>query len=146
MARPGKAPTSGPPEVLCPRGTQGFGNLPKDRPGLGETTYTTTVSSPCTNGVLSPQCPDRAGVPSNERSFTSAFRTLPNILCGQRKQAWRFTKSLIWSLIHFRISRITLSAHLIQHYIQLRITITHIYIISSIRRTNHTQAPIHNTK
>ena len=56
MTRPGKAPTSAPPEVLCPRGTQGFGNLPRDRPGLGlgETTYTTSESSLCTNGVLLP--------------------------------------------------------------------------------------------
>ena len=54
MSRPGKAPTSGSPEVLCPRGTQGFGNRPEDRPGFGETPYTTTVSSLCTNGVLSP--------------------------------------------------------------------------------------------
>ena len=54
MACPGKAPTSAPPEVLCPRGTQGFGNLPKDRPGLEETTYTTSESSLCTNGVLLP--------------------------------------------------------------------------------------------
>ena len=46
MARPGKAPTSGSPEVLCPRGTQDFGY----RPGLGETPKTTTVSSLCTNG------------------------------------------------------------------------------------------------
>ena len=50
MARPGKAPTSGPPEVLCPRGAQGFGNLPKDRPGLGVTTYTTSESFLHTNG------------------------------------------------------------------------------------------------
>ena len=54
MARPGKVPTSGPPEVLCPRSTQGFGNLPEDRPGLGETPYATTESSLCTNGVLFP--------------------------------------------------------------------------------------------
>ena len=54
MARPGKAPISAPPEVLCPRGTQGFGNLPNDRPGLGETTYTTSESSLCINGVLRP--------------------------------------------------------------------------------------------
>ena len=54
MSRPGKAPTSAPPEVLCPRGTQGFGNLPKDLPGLGETTYTTSESSLRTNGVLLP--------------------------------------------------------------------------------------------
>ena len=43
-------PTGGP----LPRGTQGFGNLPKDRPGLGEATYTTSESSLCTNGVLLP--------------------------------------------------------------------------------------------
>ena len=132
MSRPGKAPTSssGSPEVLCPHGTQGFGNLQEDRPGLGETPYTTTVSSLCTNGVLFPQYPGMAGVPSNARGFTSTFRTLPNTLCGLRKQAPQCTKSLIRSLILFRISRITLSAHLIQHYIQLRITIlTHIYII-----------------
>ena len=54
MARPGKAPKSAPPEVLCPRGAQGFGNLPKDRPGLGETTYMTSESSLRTNGVLFP--------------------------------------------------------------------------------------------
>ena len=35
LSRPGKAPTSGLPEVLRPRGTQGFGNLPEDQPGLG---------------------------------------------------------------------------------------------------------------
>ena len=77
MSRPGKAPKTAPrhtkglspgvwlargehphpphrPEVLCPRGTQGFGNLPKDRPGFGETTYTTSESSLCINGVLLP--------------------------------------------------------------------------------------------
>ena len=54
MAHPGKAPTSAPPEVLCPRGTQGFGNLPKDRPSLGETTNTTSESCLCTNRVLLP--------------------------------------------------------------------------------------------
>ena len=114
MSHPGKAPTSakapisGSPEVLCPSGTQGFGNLPEDRPGLGETPYTTMVSSLCTNGVLFPQYPGRAGVPSNARGFTS---TIPNILCGLRKQAPQSTKimhALIRSLILFRISRITL--------------------------------------
>ena len=54
MSRPGKAPTSGSPEVLCPCGTQGFGNIPEDQPGLGEIPYMTTVSSLCTNGVLFP--------------------------------------------------------------------------------------------
>ena len=112
---------------------------------LSYLTTVTTVSSLCTNGVLFPQYPGRAGVPSNARGFTSTFRTLPNILCGLRKQAPQSTKSLIRSLILFRISRITLSAHLILHYIQLRITMAHIYLISSIRRTNHTIAPIDNT-
>ena len=111
MSRPGKAPTSGSPEVLCRRGTQGFGNLPEDRPGLGETPYTTTVSSLCTNGDPLPLYPGRAGVPSNGRGFTSTFRTLPNILCGLRKQAPQSTKSLIRSLILFRISRITLCTY-----------------------------------
>ena len=74
MARPGKTPTSVPPEVLCPRGTQGFGNLPKDRPGLGETTYTTSESSLCTNRVLLPKYPSMAGVPSNTGGSTSTLR------------------------------------------------------------------------
>ena len=60
MTRPGKAPLPlrnshpgygspgesthiRPPDILCPRGTQGFGNLPKDRLGLGETTYTSLL-------------------------------------------------------------------------------------------------------
>ena len=51
---PGESTHIRPSEVLCLRGTQGFGNLPKDRPGLGETTYTTSESSLCTNGVLLP--------------------------------------------------------------------------------------------
>ena len=108
MSRPRKAPTSGSPEVLRPRGTQGFCNIPKDRPGLGETPYTTTVSSLCTDGVLFPNYPGRAGVPSNTRGFTSTFRTLPNILCGLRKQAPQSTKSPIISLIRFLVPRITL--------------------------------------
>ena len=54
MARPGKAPTSAHRRSSVPSGTQGFGNLPKDRHGLGETTYTTSESSLCTNGVLIP--------------------------------------------------------------------------------------------
>ena len=54
MTRPGKAPISAPLEVLSSHGTHGFGNLPKDRPGLGETTYTTSEPSLCTNGVLLP--------------------------------------------------------------------------------------------
>ena len=107
MSHPGKTPTSGSPEVLRPRGTQGFGNLPEDRPGLGETPYTTTVSSLCTNGVLFPQYPGRAGVPSNTRGFTSTFRTLQNILCGLRKQAPQSTKSPIRTLIRFLVPRIT---------------------------------------
>ena len=36
MSRPGKAPTSGSPEVLRARGTQGFGSIPEDWPGLGK--------------------------------------------------------------------------------------------------------------
>ena len=34
----------------------------------------------------------------------------------------------------------SLSTHLVQHYLQLRITIMHIYIIPGIRQTNHTIA------
>ena len=66
------------------------------------------MSSLCTNGVLSPQYPGRAGVPSKVGGFTSTFRTRPNILCGLRKQASQSTKSPIRHLIHFRVSRITL--------------------------------------
>ena len=127
MSRPGKAPTSGSPEVLCPRGTQGFGNLPEDRPGLGGTPYTTTVSSLCINGVLFPQYPGRAGVPSNARGFTSTFRTLPNILCGLRKQAPQSTKSLIRSLILFRKSIISLRTSNTTIYTTPDIYNTHIY-------------------
>ena len=36
------------------RGTQGLSNLPKDQPDLGETTYATSESSLCTNGVILP--------------------------------------------------------------------------------------------
>ena len=111
MARPGKAPTSGSPEVLRPRCTQGFDNLPEDRPGLGETPYTTTASSLCTNGVVFPYYPGRAGVPSSTRGFTSTFRTLPNIRCGLWKQAPQSTESTIKLLIRFRLSRITLHTY-----------------------------------
>ena len=100
--------TSGSPEVLRPRGTQGFGNLPENRPGLREIPYTTTVSSLRTNGVLFPQYPARAGVPSSIRGFTSTFRTLPNILCGLRKQAHNPLNHQIRSLIRLLVPRITL--------------------------------------
>ena len=111
MSRSGKAPTSGSPEVLRPRGTQGFGNLPEDRPGLGETLYTTTVSSMCTNGVVFPYYPGRAGVPSTTRGFTSTFRTLPNIWCGLWKQAPQSTKSTMRFLKRFLLPRITLRTY-----------------------------------
>ena len=111
MARPGKAPTSGSPEDLHPRGTQGFGNLPEDRSGLGETPYTTTASSLCTNGVVFPYYPGRVGVPSTTRGFTSTFRTLPNIWCGLWKQAPQSTESTIKLLIRFRLPRITLRTY-----------------------------------
>ena len=109
MARPGKAPTSGSPEVLRPRGTQGLVNYT----GLasGETPYTTTVSSLCTNGVVFPYYPGRAGVPSNTRGFTSTFRTRPNIWCDLRKQAPQSTKSPIRFLIRFLVPIITLRTY-----------------------------------
>ena len=93
MSRPRKAPTSGPPEVLLPHGTQGFGNLHEDRPGLGETPYATMVSSLCTNGsyFLNTQ----VGRASNARGFTSTFRTLPNILCGLQKQAHNLLNKIL---------------------------------------------------
>ena len=81
-----------------------------------EIPYTTTVSSLCTNGVLFPQYPARAGVPSSIRGFTSTFRTLPNILCGLRKQAPQSAKS------------------------PNKITIMNIYQIPGIHRTNQTIA------
>ena len=113
MSHPGKAPTycalSVRPKVLHPRGTQSFGNFPENRPGLKEIPYMTTVSSLCTNGVLFPQYPSRAGVPSSIRGFTSTFRTLPNILCGLRKQAPQSTKSPRMILnIRLLVPRITL--------------------------------------
>ena len=115
MSRPGKAPTSGrkalSPGVCLARGKHPHPVRPRSsvpaahrvsvtspRTGLGETPYTTTVSSLWTNGVLSPQYPSSAGVPSNARGFTSTFRTLPNIQpiqCGLRKQAPQSTKSPI---------------------------------------------------
>ena len=62
-----------------PRGTQGFSNLPKDRPGLGETAYTTSEPSLCTNGVLLPNTQVGRVSLLNTGGSTSTLRTLPNI-------------------------------------------------------------------
>ena len=105
-SRPGKAPTSGPPEVLCPRGAQGFGNLPKDRPGLGETTYTTSESSLRTNGVLFPNT--QVGWGSyllREVSPPRSGLCRIYILCGLLRQTPQSTKTLIHSFTLFRIFR-----------------------------------------
>ena len=86
--------TSSSPEVLRPRGTQGFGNLPESRPGLREIPYTTTVSSLCTNGVLFPQYPARAGVPS--RIYCMACGNRPhNPLSHQIRSLIRFLVPII---------------------------------------------------
>ena len=84
MSCPGKAPTSGSPEVLCP-----------------------------------------LYVPDSAEYILWHAETGPTI-----------------HEITNEITKESLSAHLIQHYLQLRITITHIYIyiITGIRRTNHTIA------
>ena len=97
MARPGKAPTSGPPEVLCPRGAQGFGNLPKDRPGLGETTYTTSESSLRTNRVLFPNT--QVGQGSHLLREVSPPHSAEYILCALLRQAPQSTKTL--TPLHF---------------------------------------------
>ena len=92
--------TSGSPEVLRPRGTQGFGNLPESRPGLREIPYTTTVSSLCTNGVIFPQYPARAGVPSSIRGRIYC------VACGNRPH--NPLNHQIRSLIRLLVPRITL--------------------------------------
>ena len=125
MSRPGKAPTSGSPEVLCPHGTQGFGTSP--RTGLPSGKLPTRLRclpcAPTGSYFLNTQ----VGRVSNARGFTSTFRTLPNILCGLRKQAPQSTKSLIRSLILFRISRITLRTSNTTLFTTPDNYITHIY-------------------
>ena len=69
------APTTAP---LSPAHTQGFSNLPKDRPGLGETAYTSEPSL-CTNGVLLPNTQVGRVSLLNTGGSTSTLRTLPNI-------------------------------------------------------------------
>ena len=71
-------PTTATPTSV-PRGTQGLSDLPKDQPGLGETTYATSESSLCTNGVLLPITQVGRVSLLNTGGSTSTHRTLPNI-------------------------------------------------------------------
>ena len=71
-------PTSVSLEVLSPT-AQGLSNLPKDQPGLGETTYATSESSLCTNGVPLPITQVGRVSLLNTGGSTSTHRTLPNI-------------------------------------------------------------------
>ena len=131
MTRPGKALTSAPPEVLCPRGTQGFGNLPKDRRGLGrgETTYTTSESSLCTNGVLLPNT-QVGWVSLLTQEVLSPHSGLCRILGGLWRQAAQSTKNTNNSFIFFPDMKITLIWDAI------------IYISGCIHRTYISHSPI----
>ena len=64
---------------LVPCGTQGLSNLPKDQPGLGETTYETSESFLCTGGVLLPITDLGRVSLITTGGVTSSHRTLPNI-------------------------------------------------------------------
>ena len=99
MARTGKAPTSGPPEVLAAYRV----SVTSPRTGLASGKLPTRLRSlPCApTGPIS-YYPSRAGVPST--TFASTFRTLPNILCSLLKQVPQSTKTLINSFTLFRIS------------------------------------------
>ena len=72
-------PTSISLKVLFPRGTQGLSNLPKDQPGIGETTYETSESFLCTGGVLLPITHLGRVSLIATGGATSSHRTLPNI-------------------------------------------------------------------
>ena len=80
---------------------QGFGNLPKSRPGFREIPYATTVSSLWTYGVFVPKYPARAGVPLRICGFASTIRTLPNMVCGMPKQAHKSLNLQLRSLVPF---------------------------------------------
>ena len=91
--------TSVSPEVhITPRRPQGFGNLPKSRPGFREIPYATTVSSLWSYGVSASRYPARVGVPFRIWGFASTIRTLPNILCGLPKQTHKSLNLLSISL------------------------------------------------
>ena len=104
-----------------PRGTQGFSNLPKDRPGLGETAYTTSEPSLCTNGVLIPNTQVGAGVPSKHRRF---YLQTPDsaeywVACGDRPH--NPPKTQITHLSFSGYVNHTISTDLRHHFIQFRI-------------------------
>ena len=80
-------------------GTQSFSNLPKDRPGLGETAYTISEPSLLTNGVLLPNT--QVGRVSLLNTGGSTHRTLPNI--GWPVEAAQSTKYTNYTFILLRI-------------------------------------------
>ena len=89
----GKHPHPVHPRSSVPvRGAQGFGNLPKNRPGLGETTYTTSESSLRTNRVLFPNT--QVGWGSHLLREVSPPRS-KYILCGLLRQAPQSTKTAL---------------------------------------------------
>ena len=72
---------------------QGFSNLPKDRPGLGEKAYTTSEPSLFTNGVLLPNTQVGRVSLLNTGGSTSTLRGLCRILGDLWRQATQSTNT-----------------------------------------------------